>query len=93
MNEAPDNVQEMLHRAEIALIQGNFIRAMGLSRPMALKSMVIKTTDSIKTTYVAFTDGATQSDTLHAHQCSIRYLLLDPWASYRQTILFLPNQH
>ncbi|MCU0798855.1 MAG: hypothetical protein MUC62_04205 [Candidatus Thermoplasmatota archaeon] len=32
MNEAPDNVQEMLHRAEIALIQGNFIRAMGLSR-------------------------------------------------------------
>jgi len=61
---------------------------MSLSRPMALKSIAIKTTDSIKTTYGAFTDEATQSHTLHTHRCSIRYLLLDPWASYRQTILF-----
>jgi hypothetical protein len=66
---------------------------MGLERPMALKSMVIKTTDSIKNTYGALTDEATQSHTLHTHRCSIRYLLLDPWAGYRQTILFLPNQH
>ena len=32
---------------------------------MALKSIVIKTTDSIKTIYGAFADEATQSDTLH----------------------------
>jgi len=60
---------------------------------MALKWIVIETTDSIKTINGAFADEATQSDTLHFHRCSIRYLLLDPWAGYRQTILFLPNQH
>jgi hypothetical protein len=59
---------------------------------MVFKSIVIEITDGISTIHSAF--AITQIHPVPSISTDVLsgIFLLDPWAGYRQTILFLPNQ-